>query len=351
MTARSVPLGEPVTGAISLRHLLRQAGHALLSHRSLWLLPALAYTLLQLRLALAGGGAHGLAHGARLAPAMPGLKAVLPYVLGHLQAVPAVGGLALILLVQGAILWRARLEVDELSEPFAGFFADPRSLTFLWCAALLTFTVGTTAGWLLGPAAVGPRVLLLTVPAIAFAQTLFTAQALTIWNSPVRMTLSRATWRAAPALPGLLLWELLLAGLFTAVLVVQSRILAHPQAHAPAVLRAARFAIVLALGARATLAWVPVILVLERCSLPAALRRAAGLWRTAPGWTAVPLVALAGVFTVYAFVGSWVVAFAVGGSVSANGARALLGYGALGFHLAAAALFVCVYRARLAGRA
>ena len=332
------------TAAGTLRTLLRRTRRTVASHPVLWLLPTVAYTALQLRLALAGGSGHGLAHGARLVHKVPGLKAVLPYVLSHLQALPSVGGLALILLVEGAILWRARVEVDELSEPFAGPFADPRSLAFFWVLALLAFALGTTAGWLLGPGAAGPRLLLLTLPAIALAQTLFTAQALTVWDSAEPLSLSHATWRAAPALPGLLAWEIALALLFTAVLLVQARILAHPLAHPHAVVRVARVAVLVALGARALLAWVPVILVLDRCSLPVALRRATAMWRLAPGWTMLPVAVLALVFTAYAYAGSWVGTAGGGGAASGTVARAGLGYGALAMHVVAAAFFAAVYR-------
>lgn len=331
--------------------LLRRAWRLVTSHTSLWLIPGLAYTALQARLALGGGGAHGMAHGARLAHHMPSLKAIAPYVLGHVQALPSVGGFALVLLVQGAVLWRARREVDELSEPFAGVFADPRSLALLWVAAFLAFLLGTTAGWLLGPGAAGPRLLLFTLPAIALAQSLYTAQALTIWGDPrPHDSLPGALWRAAPALPGLLLWELALAGLFAAVLLLQARVLAQPAAHPAAAVRTVRALVVAALALRALVAWVPVILVLERCSLPRALARAAAMWQRDPLGTAAPVLALAAVFTLYAYAGTWL-AGTMGETLRGpGGTRALLGYGALMLHLAGAGLFTVVYKERVIRR-
>ncbi len=331
--------------------LLREARRLARSRTSLWVLPALAYTALQLRLGLGGGGAHGVARGARAVHHLPSLKAVAPYVLGHVQAMPAVGGFALLLIAEGIVLWRARREVDDLVEPFAGPFADPRALAWVWLLAFVAFLGGTAAGWVLGPAAAGPRVLLLTVPAIALTQTLYTAQVVTLWLHPQRYdSLSQATWRAAPALPGLLLWELALTAGFALVLLAQARFLMHPGLH-PSAVRLARAGVLVALSVRAAVAWVPVVLVADRCSLPAGLRRAAAMWRTDPWGTAVPLLALAAAFTVYAYVGAWLTTSATAVPSGVPAARALLGYGALGLHLLGAGVFAARYAARAESRA
>jgi uncharacterized membrane protein len=335
-----------------IRRFVGEFGAVLAARPSILLLPALAFTFFQLRTLLrsqALGAAPYIGHVSHAMHRIPSPRAIVPFALGHVQILPAVGGFALLIIVEGAIVWRARRDAVEMSEPRAKGLGEPRVLAWVWVGVLALYLAGMVMGAVLGNRP-GRLVPLLTSGAVALTQALFTAQVLTFWsarNETPALGWADAVRRAALSIQGLFFWELLLFVLVTGCTIAEVRFLSAAGAGVLPT-RLVRGAIFAVLAVRAAFVMVPVILVVEGCSLGQALARCQKMWRAQTGW----MLGLAGgaflIFLVYPLLGAALEQL----TASAAGPQLLhivLGYGALILHLVIGFVLLGVYRERLRG--
>lgn len=310
---------------------LLSAGVRMLGRRwSVLFLPALAYSVFVLRtMVLAAAMGEGGGRAARELHG-PALRTLLPFGLGHVQIIPSVGVFFLLLLAEGAILWRARIEAAEIDEPRGPFLGDARTLIWMWLACTLAYLAGALSGVILGHERPGWVAQALTLPAAALTQALFTAQVMRFWatagydDMPSWSLATRETVRVFPAL---ITWELVLAAGLAAAGLVQAKL------HGGEAARLARFGILGVLSVRAALFAVPAAIVVRGGTLTDALRTTARVWRTAPALCLGVILVLAAGFSAYGAGGGALSSFVLGPSIPPQVIRALLGYGALVAHL------------------
>lgn len=299
---------------------------------SVLFLPALAYSLFVLRtLVLAAAMGEGGGRAARELHG-PALRTLVPFGVGHVQIMPSVGAFFLLLLAEGAILWRARVEAAEIDEPRGSFLGDPRTLVWAWLACTLAYLAGALSGVILGHARPGWMAQGLMLPAAALTQALFTAQVMRFWVTAGYDDVpswSLATRETARSLPALFTWELALAAVLTGAGIVQAKL------HGGEAARLARFGILGVLAVRAVLFAVPAAIVVRAGSVTDGLRAGLRIWRSAPVLCIGVVLALALGFAAYGAGGGALSSFVLGPSIPPQVIRALLGYGALIAHLLA----------------